>query len=241
MNQREAVIHVMEQNGGYATLGHLYEHALKIDGVKWKTKTPYASIRRIVQNSTYFFKIRPGLWALNSYKDKLPFGDQIQDKAPEEVKKEFSHSYYQGLLVEIGNLKELGTFVPAQDKNKYFLERKLDEIISLKALSEFSYPEFVRTAQTIDVSWFNSRGMPHTLIEVEHTTAMTNSLLKFVELQDFNTEFWIAAPIQRKREFHSKSSKSAFEQIRERVKFVAYDKISALHANLIQRKFEIGL
>lgn len=29
MNQREAVISVMEENGGYATLGYLYQNAVK--------------------------------------------------------------------------------------------------------------------------------------------------------------------------------------------------------------------
>ncbi len=241
MNQREAVIYTMKEKGGYATLGYLYENALQVGGVKWKTKTPYASIRRIVQNPDYFFKIRPGLWALNAFRDKLPFSEQIHDEASNETKNEFSHSYYQGLLVEIGNMKELGTFVPAQDKNRVFLERKLDEITSLKTISAFSFPRIVNTAKTIDVCWFNNRAMPHTFIEVEHTTSMTNSFTKFVELQDFNTKFWIAASRHRLREFNAKSSKSAFDQVKGRVRFVAYDQISALHANLAQRKFEIGL
>ena len=72
MKQHEAVIKAMKKNGGYATLEHLYQSALKVPGVKWKTKTPEASIRRIVQDERFFFKIRPGLWALKEYKDKLP-------------------------------------------------------------------------------------------------------------------------------------------------------------------------
>lgn len=36
------------------------------------TKTPCATIRRIVQDTRFFFKIKPGLWALKSYKNKLP-------------------------------------------------------------------------------------------------------------------------------------------------------------------------
>ena len=50
MKQHEAVIKVMEGKGGYATLGLLYQEALNIPGVIWKTKTPFASIRRIVQD-----------------------------------------------------------------------------------------------------------------------------------------------------------------------------------------------
>ena len=65
MKQYDAVIEVMKANGGYSTLGHLYAEALRVPGVQWKTKTPFASIRRIVQDERFFFKIRPGLWALN--------------------------------------------------------------------------------------------------------------------------------------------------------------------------------
>jgi len=57
MKQYEAVIKVMEKNGGYATLGLLYGTALKIPHCRWSTKTPFASIRRIVQDERFFFKI----------------------------------------------------------------------------------------------------------------------------------------------------------------------------------------
>ena len=60
MKQYDAVIRVMEENGGYATLGFLNQRALKVEGCEWKTKTPFASIRRIVQDDRFFFKIRPG-------------------------------------------------------------------------------------------------------------------------------------------------------------------------------------
>src|SRR5258705_10583300 len=60
MKQHEAVILAMKQNGGYATLGQLYQTAPKISGSKWGTKTPFATIRRIVQEHDEFFKIRSG-------------------------------------------------------------------------------------------------------------------------------------------------------------------------------------
>lgn len=50
MKQREAVIKVVEENGGLATLGHLNQNVLKVPNCEWKTKTPFASIRRIVQD-----------------------------------------------------------------------------------------------------------------------------------------------------------------------------------------------
>lgn len=43
-----------------------------VDFSLWKTKTPFATIRRTVQNEKYFFKIKSGLWALKEFeKDVL--------------------------------------------------------------------------------------------------------------------------------------------------------------------------
>src|SRR3972149_12184146 len=129
MEQCEQVIRVMENNSGYATLGYLYQNVNVRD---WKTKTPFASIRRIVQDSRFFFKIRPGLWALKEYRDKLPaeIMPSARQSAPEKA--EFGHSYYQGLLLEIGNLRKLQTHVAMQDKKKKYLNRLLGDVASLK-------------------------------------------------------------------------------------------------------------
>lgn len=108
----------MEQNGGFATLGYLNQEVLKVPDVEWKTKTPFASIRRIVQDENFFFKIKPGLWALLSHKGKLPSDILSTSAVPKKEQEIFNHSYYQGLLVEIGNLKKYETFVSSQDKNK---------------------------------------------------------------------------------------------------------------------------
>jgi len=43
MKQYEQIIRVMENNSGYATLGYLYQN---VDMKDWKTKTPFASIRK---------------------------------------------------------------------------------------------------------------------------------------------------------------------------------------------------
>jgi len=66
--QANQVIKVMEELGGFATFGTLNS---KIDFSKWKTKTPEASVRRIVQENPAFFKIKPGLWALENSKEEV--------------------------------------------------------------------------------------------------------------------------------------------------------------------------
>lgn len=230
MKQYEAVIKVMDENGGYATLGHLNQNVLKIKDCKWETKTPFASIRRIVQDERFFFKIRPGLWALKSHKDKLPpeiFPTKDQPKAKQE---EYNHTFYQGLLVELGNLKTYKTFVPNQDKNKLYLGKRLSEITTVSDIYKFSYDLIIRTTQTIDVTWFNERKMPASLFEIEHSTAINNSLLKFVELQDFHANFYIVADEVRRKEFQGKISLEAFKPINKRVGFWSYDNVVELHS-----------
>lgn len=232
MKQHEAVIEVMKANGGFATFSHLYAEVLKVPGVKWGTKTPFASIRRIVQDERFFFKIRPGLWALKDYKDKLPFAEAINPKASEQQQAEFSHSYYQGLLVEIGNFKKFDTFVPNQDKNKQFLSKSLAQVATLQEFYQFTYEDIIKQARTVDVTWFNKRKLPNAFIEVEHLTEIHRSLLKFVELQDFYADFVIVASGIRRAEFESKLALSAFQPIQKRVKFWDYENVSKLHTNL---------
>lgn len=68
MKQKYYVIDAMRANGGYATLQQLN---MLVDFSTWKTKTPEASIRRIVQENDEFFRIQPGLWALREYENEV--------------------------------------------------------------------------------------------------------------------------------------------------------------------------
>jgi len=230
MNQSKEVIKVMEENGGFATLGYLYQ---TVDTSAWKTKTPFASIRRIVQDERFFFKIKPGLWALKKLEKEVLKKFKI-DK--EEKNKDFSHYYYQGLLLEIGNLRGYNTFIPSQDKNKLFLNKKLLELATITEIYSFTYQNVVNRARTIDVIWFNERKYPSYFFEVEHSTDFQNSLLKFYDLQDFKTEFFIVSSKSRLKEYNHKIQFSAFKKIKDRVKFVDYDFISHLHSKSYELK-----
>jgi hypothetical protein len=230
MKQHEAVMLAMKQNGGYATLGQLYQTAPNIPGSKWGTKTPFATIRRIVQERDEFFKIRPGLWALTSEKEKVLH--LFSGEKTEPPKREYSHYFFQGLVVEIGNLKGFQTFIPAQDKNKPYVKKKLGDVATLPKIYEFTYVDVLRKAQTIDVAWFNTRKYPNSFFEIEHSTDIYNSLLKFVELQDFRTNFYIVADSKRQAEFDGKISLSAFSPIKPFVRFWDYELVLDLHAKV---------
>ncbi|MHB1657673.1 MAG: hypothetical protein ACYCSZ_15060 [Burkholderiales bacterium] len=244
MKQYEAVIKVMEANGGYATLGQLNQRVFKEVDCEWDTKTPFASIRRIVQDKRFFFKIKPGLWALETFKHKLPPEIYPTKGLPEAKLEEYSHAYYQGLLVELGNFRKYQTFIPRQDKNKSFLGRKLSDIANIADIYVFSYPRIIEKAQTIDVTWFNHRNMPDSFFEIEHSTDINNSLLKFVELQDFYTNFYIVADEHRHKEFEKKKSVEAFKPVSERVSFWNYEYVAKLHtktSELINIELEFKL
>jgi hypothetical protein len=71
MKQYEAVIIALEKMGDQATLADLYRETMRVEDCKWETKTPFSSIRRIVQQRPEIFRVQPGLWALRSYQKKL--------------------------------------------------------------------------------------------------------------------------------------------------------------------------
>jgi hypothetical protein len=229
MYQYEAVEKAMDENGGYATLKYLYQHAPYVDGSEWGTKTPNASIRRIVRNRDRFFKIRPGLWALEERCGNLP-SHIYNESADEDKQKENTHWHFQGLLAEVGNIQREETWIPSQDKNKQFLDKKLKDVRSLNRIPRFGYQDMVNRAQTIDVIWFNSRQMPDSFFEVEFSTDFQNSLHKFLDLRDFSTEFVIVAEKARKDQFDKRISQTGFAPIRDRVRFMTFNEVSRLHS-----------
>jgi len=224
MKQHDAVIQALEQLGGQSTLANLYVETMKIKDCEWKTKTPFASIRRIVQTRPEIFRIRPGLWALRSWQKKLGLMEGEGSHESKEMVQN-SHTYYQGLLVTIGNFRGHQTFVPNQDKNRLFINKPLANIRTLQELPAFSYQFIVRKSESVDVIWFNERQMPHSLFEVEHSTDIHNSLIKFVDLQDFNSRMVIVADENRMREYESKRDKTVFKEIKNRVKFLGYNSL----------------
>lgn len=237
MKQHEAVIQTLEKLGGIATLGQLNQEVFKIKDCEWKTKTPFASIRRIVQLNKEIYKIKPGLYGLKTYQNqneaKGIFEETEKNKNSNEVK-EFNHSYYQGLIITVGNLKNFQTFLPHQDKNKMFLNEKLGSLTTLDAMPEFSYKHFVQRSSTIDAIWFNERKMPHSFFEVEHSTDIQNSLLKFNDLQDFNSRMFIVADKVRRKEFEMKMQFAGLRDIKDRVKFLDYDTLSKQYEQTVE-------
>ena len=222
MTQVEQVVAALEGCGGYATFSELNQY---VDTSAWRTKTPAASIRGIVQtHPRLFYRIVPGQWGLVSMRRK------IENEGTDCRNQEYTHGYYQGLLVDIGNVEEFRTYVPAQDRNREYLHKKLGDFATLPEIYEFTNSRLMRKAKTVDTIWFNSREMPHSFFEVEHSTDIQNSLDKFFELQDFNSKFYIVATQAKIRRFEDLLGWSRYAEIRKRVKFYDYEKLVKLHA-----------
>lgn len=224
----------MKEHGGIATLGYLYQHALKVPGCNWGTKTPFASIRRIVQDNPAFFRIKPGLWGLVECKNAILQQFALDAKATPEKREEFDHTYYQGLLVEIGNYRGFRTWIPSQDKNRLFLKKRLVDIATLSEFPRFTYDHVLDRTRTIDVVWFNARGFPEACFEVEHSTDIQNSLMKYVEIQDFRAKLNIVADAVRQNEFGTKLNYTAFSSIKNEVRFLDYETLSKLHTKVAE-------
>lgn len=159
---------------------------------------------------------------MESYRHKLGLNHESRDIVKVN---ELNHSYYQGLVTTIGNLKGFQTFLPNQDKNKRFVNKSLKEISTIKQLPPFSYPGLIERSSTVDVIWFNQRKMPDSFFEIEYSTDIQSSLLKFFDLQDFNAHMFIIADKVRESEFKQKVELKAFIPIKERIKFLDYDNL----------------
>lgn len=223
----EAVEKAIIELGYFATLKQIYEVAPTYKN--FGGLTPNKTINERVQRDKRFFKIKPGLYGLSDYKDRLPneYNPNIKKTKEEEI--HINHAYIQGLLLEIGNINGFTTYTP--DKNSPFLSKKLINFSSQKKIPEFTYKEILNSTKYIDVIWFNKRKFPNSIFEVENSTNFRNSLVKFVELQDFNTTMTIIAPKDdsKIRKFNQEITKAAFSSIKEKVKFFDYEYVVKLY------------
>lgn len=242
MTQAQAVIETIDMLGGIATLNQINQHIFEITDCQWRTKTPFASVRRIVQQTAGIYKIKPGLYALETHRQALENnGILVQDEHNQdsEIIKNFNHAYYQGLLLEMGKMRHLDTFVPDQDRHKQFLNQaQLGDLRTFQELPEYSFPQLVKRSSTIDVIWFNDRHMPHSFFEVEHSTDIQNSLLKFNDLQDFSARMVIVADEKRHHEFIVKMGYAAFKELLQnrRVDFLSYESLDKQYNQELEKQ-----
>jgi hypothetical protein len=136
------------------------------------------------------------------------------------------------MLLEMGELQNYSTYT--NDKSKVFDGKKLGLISSLKECPPFTYPEIIQqSVRFFDVIWFNARGFPHKIFEVENSTDFRGAFVKFVEMQDFLAQFVVIAPKERKTKFEVERGKHAFKSVAKRCEFESYEKVEKSYENLL--------
>lgn len=227
----EAIERAIIQNGYIATLKEIYQIAPTFK--QFTGLTPDRTINERVQRDKRFVKLKPGLYGLSDHLDKVPdeFNPKISKTQADEDK--ITHAYIQGMLLEVGNINGFKTFAP--DKSGRFTSRKLCDVMTLQEIPKFTFDHILHSTRFIDVIWFNERSFPNSIFEVENSTNFRNSLVKFVELQDFTTSMVMIAPNDKSKinKYNQEIEKSAFASIKDRVKFYNYDKIIKLYNSQI--------
>lgn len=239
ITQSDVIVKIIEKLK-IATIGLITQVALKDNDFVYTGKTPEANIRRILQLDDRIYKIIPGQYSLKKFKEENDKnGNAVIDSSnindPKVIEK--THYFYQSLIIEIGNSKKFETYCPNQDKNQKFNDTNtLQDLRTISKIPEFSYPFFVKRISTVDVTWFDQNYgnlMPKYIFEVEHSTDIYNSLLKFVDLNDFNTKMIIVADNSKQNSFNEKMKSKSFEIIKERVKFLSYDDLAKWHTSVL--------
>lgn len=214
----EAIEKVMLENGYYAPLQLIYKEFEKHR--PFSGLTPLKTIQERVQRDERFTRIGLGVYALTEHFDKLP---QVIEPKTQAEKSGCKHAEVQGMIIEIGNMKGFDTYTP--DRSKVFANKELGNIVTIKECPNFTYEKIVQSIKFCDVIWFNLRGFPEKLFEVEDSTDFRGSLVKFAELQDFQTNFNLVASSERRVKYDREISKSAFKSIVDRCRFVGYTEI----------------
>lgn len=214
----EAIEKVMLENGYYAPLKLIYREFEKHR--PFSGLTPLKTIQERVQRDKRFTRIGLGVYALTEYLDKLPQAVPPKTTTEKAVQR---HAAIQGMIIEIGNMEGFDTYTP--DRSKAFDNKELGNIATLKDFPSFTYDRIIRSVKFVDVAWFNERGFPEKVFEVEDSTDFRGSLVKFAELQDFNTSFNLVASSERKIKYEREVSKNAFANILNRCHFVNYSEV----------------
>ena len=219
-----AIEQIIRDNGGYAPLKLIYDKLPQYkDLSKLKGVTPRDTAREKVQRSKRFKRIGLGVYALAEIASKLPIAPTPKTA---NQKREHRHAEIQGMLLEIGNNRDGIQDTYTADPGRLFRRMELGKIATIRELPSFTYETILKnTMRYVDVAWFNNRGFPDTLFEVEHSTNFRDALLRFGELQDFRTRFCCVAEKAREKKFQQELSLLSFAPIRDRCEFLPYEDV----------------
>ncbi len=130
-----------------------------------------------------------------------------------------SHQEAEFILLKLGQVLGHDTYSP--DRNKEAYGQKLEESISLDTIPQFTTPSLLDTIRYIDVIWFEDE-FPVCCFEVEHTTGVTNGLLRLYQTAQLNTRLFVIAPSDVLKKFETEMNKAPFNKMKNRYIFRSY-------------------
>lgn len=152
----------------------------------------------------------------------------VVPKIPKDIKiklNELDHWDVEGILLELGNLLGFDTYTPDPSKKSNLLNKTLGEISLLNDIPPFTYQRYLDTVKNVDVIWFKDE-FPAYCFEIEHTTGVTNGLLRLYQIRNFtNAKFYIIAPSNIISKFEIETSKDPFYSIKKRFSFKSYEEL----------------
>lgn len=143
-----------------------------------------------------------------------------------EVKEITNHSEAEFILLKLGQILGYDTYSP--DRNKDAYGQKLEDLISLDAIPQFTTPSLLDTIKNIDVIWFEDE-FPVCCFEVEHTTGVTTGLLRLYQTNQLNTKLFVVAPADVLKKFETEMNKMPFRKIKNHYIFRSYEDLISFY------------
>lgn len=244
MKWNDLIEKLMIDNGGLASLSFLYENAhkyRKLPSGDWQ-KTLRGVLYRDVKKGR-FIKVGLSVYALPAFSpdEKSAYSVAVgEGKSLDFITKSPDpHSTIEGMLLELGNYYDFLSYTC--DKNKTFDGKTLSSIEGLHEIPEFTYGELIKRAQKIDVIWFSKKPkyvFPKYMYEVEHSTDFTNSLIKMLQLKEFDARFILASWESRRDIFYDRLGQEPFDQVKTKFLFRPFELIAELYFSAV-RHFEL--
>jgi hypothetical protein len=234
----DAIIKVMKERGGSATLKELYEVVPQIREVSPHLDANHiirGYLRRMTRVSGKLRRIGLGAYALPDVKLEQTLFEEIQEgKNKTEIFKNIQeknlHSYVEGMLIELGNI--YGYLTYTADPSGIFGSKPLRKFAIIENLPQFTSPALLNIAKTIDVLWLKKRAlvvMPKHTFDVEKTTDFSKALHRAYQLRDFKATFYVVSPIKKNEQFKKKLSTDPYVEISDRLFFRSFEDIFSLY------------
>lgn len=239
----DAIIRVIEECGGSATLKELYQNIPQIREVSPHLDANHiirAFLRRMTRISGKLKRIGLGIYALPDIKLEQTLFDEIQEgKTAKEMFRGIGdidlHSYVEGMLLELGNV--YGYLTYTADPSGKFSSKLLGKFATIENFPNFTSSALLNIAKTIDVIWFTKRALvviPKHTFDVEKTTDFSKALHRAYQLRDFKTTFYVVSQIEKGQQFQKKMTTDPYEEISDRFFFRSFDDVFLLYEAAIK-------